>query len=261
MTETFIATILPNTPPSVMMAVALLCVLYASYRGVESLSRAAQVLLPVIGAGIVVLLLFSLPRLDTSRLYPFWGPGGSTILAGGAMHAGIVGDAIVLLAIGHAFRDAKTLRRSGYWAILLFGITTALMLLVLVTVFGAPDASHQPFPLYNLARLVYLGRFLQRTESLVVMLWFFTLAIRLAALFHSTVATLTEVLALPYYRPLTFPVALLGFALALVPEDQVAVMRALRDWIGPAGILVMLVPAVLLLLAAIRGKEGIVHEA
>lgn len=261
LTETFIATILPNTPTSVMMVTALICVLYASYRGLESLSRAAQILLPVIGAGIVVLLLFSLPRIDSSRLYPFWGYGAATTLTGGLLRAGTGAEAIVLLALGHAFRDGKSLRRSGYWSIILFGVSTVATILVLVMVFGAPDAAHQPFPLFNLARLVYLGRFLQRTESLLVMFWIFTLLIREAVLFHGAVATLTEALALPFYRPLTFPVALLGFSLAMVPEDQVAIMQWVRDWLAPLGVGVLLIPALLLLVAMARGKEGKAHEA
>jgi spore germination protein (amino acid permease) len=260
-TETFIGTILPDTPPSVLMGVALLCVVYASYRGLEPLSRAAQVFLPIIALGVLVILMFSLPRVEASRLYPFWGYGIISTLQGGAYFTGLMAEASVLLALGYAFRDSRTLRRSIRNGVLLSGIVTALIMAVLVTVFGAPDAAHQPFPLYNLARLIYLGRFLQRTESMLVLFWFFSMVIRLAVLFHATTATLAGVLNLPYYRPLVFPVAVLTASVALVPEDVLVVLRLTRDWINPLGIGVMLLPAVLLALALMRGKGGQSHAA
>jgi spore germination protein KB len=260
-TETAITTLLPNTPPSVLMTVALLCLVYASYRGLEPLCRAAQVLLPVIAVGVLAVLLFSMPRMEMSRLYPFWGHGITPTLYGGAYFSGLNADAIALLVVGYAFRNARAARRSILWGLVCSGCVATLILLALVSVFGAPDAAHQPFPLFNLARLVYLGRFLQRTEALEVLFWFFSLLIRLAVLFHATVASLTGVLNLPYYRPVTFPVALLAMAVALLPEDVMALLRLTRDWLDPLGIAMMLLPALLLAVSLMRGKGGPSHAA
>ena len=184
LTETYMTTLLPDTPPSVMTMVAIAGVAYASYRGIEPLSRTTQILAPIIIAGLVLLLLFSFPRTDPARLYPFWGRGVAQTVSGGAFAAGMVGDAIVLLAVGYSFRQGKTLQRAGYVAILLFGLLATWTVAMLIMTFGAPDAAQQPIPLFNLAQLIYLGRFVQRFEAILVMFWFFSMAVRLAAHVH-----------------------------------------------------------------------------
>ncbi|MGE5532213.1 MAG: GerAB/ArcD/ProY family transporter [Bacteroidota bacterium] len=255
-TETYIGTILPNTPPSVLTLVSVACLAYASYRGLESISRTVMVLLPVILAGVLLVLVFSLPRLNASRVYPFWGHGLLPNLASGAYYSGMAGEALLALAVGYGFREGKLVRRSALLGVLLFGLLTSLTVAVLVMIFGAPDAAQQPFPMFNLSQLVYLGRFLQRTEALIVMFWFFNVVVRLAALFHTTVVTVTGMLNLPYYRPLIFPIGVLVVAMSLLPQDTVTVLRIMRDWLTPSGIVVLLIPLLLLILAMIRGKGG-----
>ncbi|HEY3365201.1 MAG TPA: endospore germination permease [Symbiobacteriaceae bacterium] len=260
-TETFIMAILPTTPPSVLAIVILLCVIYAAHRGIEPLSRATQMLFPVIAAGIFLVLLFSLPRADASRLYPFLGFGPSPTISGGLFYSGIAAEAMVLLVVGHAFEDPESLHRSGLYGILLFGLTAAATVSILVMIFGAPDAAQQSFPMFNLARLVYLGRFLQRTEAFMVMFWIFAVAVRLSALFYAGVVLLTEALRLPWYRPLVYPMAVLAMSLSLLPKDFVTVIRIDRDWLRPLGLALVAIPVVLLVLAAVRRKGGETHAA
>ncbi|HYF95994.1 MAG TPA: endospore germination permease [Symbiobacteriaceae bacterium] len=259
LTETYIGTVLPNTPPSVMTFAAIGCMAYASYRGLESISRTTQVLLPVILAGIVVVLALSFPRLQVSRLYPFWGHGLIPTAAGGAYYAGLVAEAVAVLAVGYGFREGAIVRRASVYGITLFGLLSAVTVAELVMIFGAPDAAQQPFPLFNLSQLVYLGRFLQRTEALMVMFWFFNMAVRLSLLFHVTVVSLSGMLKLPLYRPVIFPVGVLVIAISLLPEDSLAVLRVMRDWLTPTGLAVLFVPAILLALALIRGKGRQTH--
>lgn len=255
-TETFIVTILPDTPPSPVMVMAVLCALYASYRGLEAISRATQILLPLIAGGSLLVLLFSLPRVDTSLLFPFWGHGLIPTVTGGLYYASMAAEAVVILAFGYAFRDPNDARSSGLVGTLLFGLGATAVAVVLVGVFGAPTASQNPFPLFNLARLIYLGRFLQRMESLIIMFWVFAALVRLAVLMHAATVTLGGALGLPHYRPLLFSLSVMIIPLALLPEDFLVTLRLDRDWLRPLGFAVLLIPALLWLLAVIRRKGG-----
>ncbi|MGE5675610.1 MAG: GerAB/ArcD/ProY family transporter [Mycobacterium leprae] len=262
-TETFIISILPTTPPSVLTMAILLCVIYASWRGFEPLCRANQVLFPLMVGGIILVLLFSLPRADMNRLFPIWGKGIDQTVMNGLLYGGMAAEALVLPVLGYAFADPETLRNSGLNGILLFGLSATATVAVLVTIFGAPDAAEQSFPMFNLARLVYLGRFLQRIESLVVMFWFFAAAVRLSALFHAGIVIVTQTLNLPWYRPLLYPMALLVGVISLMPKDFVTVLRLDRVWLRPSGIGLLLVPLLLLFIARFRrkGGEGVESQA
>lgn len=259
--ETYIATILPDTPPSVLIVVAILTAGYASWRGLESLARATQLLLPLILAGVVLVLLFSLPRAESHFLLPRWGYGAAQTMMSGLFYTGMAGEAIMLLVLAYAFRQGNHVKRAAQFSILLFGLITAATVSILIMIFGAPDAGNQPFALFNLSQLVYMGRFLQRTEALLVLFWFFNVEVRIAALLHACVITLTGALALPYHRPVIVPVAIMATALSFIPEDTVVLSRFQQEWLTPLGTAMLFLPALLLVLAMIRGKGGHSHAA
>lgn len=255
-TENFIISILPQTPPSVLAGVLVLCMVYAAYCGIESVARTTRILFPVMITGLLVLMLFNLPRWVSGRLFPFWGHGLYATTSSGLLYAGMGADALALLVMGSVFRKPGHLRTSGLMGILLFGLTATATVALLVGVFGASDASQQPFPMFTLSRLVYLGRFFQRTESILVMFWFFAAAVRLGTLFHAAAIGITGCLHLPFYRPLLFPLAVLAGSLSLLPDDFMVVLRTDRDIMRPLGTAMFFIPLLLLVIAAIRRKGG-----
>lgn len=254
-TETFVMSILPDTPPSMVILFGTLIAIFASYKGVEAIARAAYVLLPAIAAGVLLILLLSLPRADLSLLFPFWGRGIDRTLVGGLYYSSTVAESIALLASGYAFHSGGDFQRSTIRGILLFGLSSAMTVAVMVGVTGSAIAGQNPYPLFYLARLVYLGRFLQRIEAIFVMFWVFAAVTRLAALYHATAVSLAGALRLPRYRPILFPLGPIFIALSLLPKDYVTVLRLERDWMRQAGFVVLAIPLLLWLAAAVRRKE------
>ncbi len=260
-TETFLITILPQTPPSVLIAVVLLCIIYASHTGLEAIVRATQVIFPVILLGVILVLSLAAPRSNFSLAQPFWGHSAMQTLMGGILFSGMAAESILLLVLGAAFRRQADLRNSGLIGIIAFGVMSLAVVLILVITFGAPDAAQSPFPMFSLARLIRLGRFFQRTESLFVLFWFLSAMVRLSALFHAAAVGVAGVLRLSEYRPLLYPIAVIVMAMTLLPKDLVTVLQLERDWVRPFGIAVMLIPLLLLIVAKIRGQRGELGES
>jgi spore germination protein KB len=260
-TETFIVTILPNTPPLVLTTVSVICVGFASYKGIESMARAIQILFPLVIIGVLIILILDLQIAEPSRLAPYWGYGFAVTWRTGFHYASVVSEVLVLIVLGNSFGLPKHLVRGGLGGILLFGVTTAITVSMLVMVFGSLDSAQQSFPLFNLARLIYLGRFLQRVESLVVMFWFFTVAIRISILFHASIVTLTGTFHLPEYRPLIFPILAIIMVCSQIPKDFVRVVYLDQFWVHTVGFSALAVPLLLLLVALLRRKGGDSHAA
>lgn len=259
--ETFIVGILPETPPSVLIFIAMVCAAYASYRGLEALARAAQIFFPVILMGSLLLVLFSISLGDFSLLFPFWGRGAGVSFLQGLANAGAGAEAFILMIFGYAFRKGSGVRTAGLAGILLFGLTTALTLGALVMVLGGPDASQMPFPLVSLARMFHLGRFFQRAEAGIVLFWFFAAIVRLSALLHAAVVLLSGTLRLPFYRPVIVPLAFVAGTLSLVPKDFVTVLRLEQSWVRGGGIGLAGIPLLLIAVAALRSMGGPSHAA
>lgn len=254
--ETFIVAILPETPPSVIVIGLIICAAAASYRGIETLGRTALIFFPLGVLSVAAIVVLNWNRFHWPWLYPVWGFGLPDTAAISLLFAGSYGEVTALLAFAYAFRTPAAGFRAGRNGILLAGLFLAIVTLAVLLTFGWEGAQEQPFPAYMLARNIYLGRFFQRVEAFMVLIWFFGAAIKLSAVFHTVVVITTDILHLPFHRPLVFPLAVLWFCTALLPPDftaQVHLQVWLRSW---GGWLVLAAPLLLLLIAVARRKRG-----
>lgn len=262
-TETFITAILPNTPPSVVALVLMAVVVYAAHHGLEPASRANVILVPLILAAFVAILALSLRDGRRDWLFPLWGPGPLPLAATAAASLGFSAEIILLAVHGYALRPAGLFRRACIPALLLAFAALAAAVAVYVGVFGVEGAQQQPFPFYSLARLLYLGRFFQRSEAIFVLFWALTAMVYLCVVLHAAAVTAAATLAVPYYRPLLFPLALLAFAFGLLPRNFHEAMQWHLQVQVAAGLVAYGLPALLLLLslgrpaAAHAGRRGV----
>lgn len=260
--EGYIVSILPETPPSVLVFGLVACAAAASYRGIEPLGRTALIFLPLAILAAAGLVLLNWNHFHWPWIFPFWGYGLQTTIREGLIQSGANGEILTLLACGYAFRAPDITIRAGRNAILAAGLAISTFTLAFLIVFGYPAAVDIPFPSFLMAQSIYLGRFFQRVESIFVLVGFFTGVVTLSMLFHAAVSLITQVLRLPFHRPLAFPMAVLWFAGAMVPPDFRTVMEILGSVRSPAGLLAFGLPLLLLVLAKFRGKgRGESHVA
>lgn len=231
--ETFVAALLPRTPLSSIMLLALPLAVYAGWVGLESLSRANLVLAPVLAIILPAVLVFTLTEARLDLLFPLWGPGPAPLLQFGVTRMGTMSEVVLLAVYAYALRDRKVLRRAGLCALAISAVALALAVAVYVAVFGPEAGARQPFPFYELSRMVYLGRFVQRVESFFVLFWIIGAGIRLAVFLHAAAVTTAVTLGVPYYRPLLLPLAVLALAIGMIPADYTiaaAFLMLLRQW-------------------------------
>ncbi len=255
-TEMFISAVLPNTPPSVVALLMIVIVIYAANGGLEPVSRANLILAPLIVVAFVATLLTSIKDLRLDWLFPLWGPGPAPLAWTAIRTASFSGEVFLLAIHAYALREARLFRRAGLMGLGLSSVALAATVAVFVMAFGVEGAVGQPFPLFSLARLTYLGRFFQRSEALFVLFWALTAMIYLAVILHAAAVTAGAVLAVPYYRPLLYPVGLLAFALSLVPRNFLEAMVWIQTWRSADALVTFGVPALLLVLSLVRGRTG-----
>ncbi|MBX6395450.1 MAG: GerAB/ArcD/ProY family transporter [Alicyclobacillaceae bacterium] len=145
-------------------------------------------------------------------------------------------------------------------AVLVSGVLMVLMVLGYTLAFPPPAGADNPFPFYQMARLVYLGRFVQRLETVFGFLWVMTAAIYMAAGLWGATQSLAQAWDLPVYRPLVFPVAVLVFGIASLPADYPQTTSLTNVYLRSWGWVMLLgMPAALWLGAVLnrrRRKEG-----
>lgn len=253
-TETFITAILPNTPPSVVGGVILAMVLYAAHAGLEPVSRTNLILVPLIAIAFVAVLLANANNWKWDWLFPLWGPGPAALTSTAVQFLGYGGEIVLIAVHGYALRDPGLFRRAALPGLGLAFAALAATMAVLVMCFGVVAAELQPFPMYSLARLVYLGRFFQRSEAVFVLFWALTAMSYLALVLHGAAVTAGGMLAVPHYRPLLFPLGLVAYAFSLLPRNFHEAMLWNQQLHQVAALVAFGIPAVLLVLSLARGS-------
>jgi len=112
--------------------------------------------------------------------------------------------------------------------------------------------------LFQLTRLVRLGRFLQRIEAIYVVLWGIAIAATLSFTLYLMAAVTARITMSPEYRPFIYPYAIIIMVTAALPHDLPATIETVRlslrafSWI-PAFAL----PGAVWLVAVLRGMESV----
>lgn len=255
--ETFIVGILPRTPIGVITGLLLVLLVFASYMGLETISRLAFLYAPYLVMFLALIFLFAAPSADLRNLTPFLGLGVPRMILPALAKSAIYTDIILLGLFARALRARNKHRAVGLRALIASYILFLISTLITTAVFDYPATAKVLFPIYQLARLISPAEFFQRTEAVFIFLWFFAAVISLSFYFYTMSFVLCRTFSLRTHRPLLFPLAVVTFALSLLPDSFAAAVRIGAGFLRYYGwIPAFLLPGTLLAVAVVRGKKG-----
>jgi spore germination protein (amino acid permease) len=218
--ESFILAILPRTPISLIMIFFLVLLIYATLLGIETLSRVAWFFGPYLLIALLTILFFSLPEGSTANLTPVLGPGPWPILKNSIIHSSIFSEILLLGLVAPLIRKQDKVFGVGLYSLIIAVFINLVVTVTTIFVFNYVSAGKIIFPIFQLARLIAYGEFIQRVEAVFVFLWFFTAGIQLGGLFYGSVISFAETFQIKEYRPLVFPIALIILAISILPASM-----------------------------------------
>lgn len=218
--ESFILAILPRTPISTIMIFFLVLLIYATMLGIETLSRVAWFFGPYLLIALLTILFFALPQGSLGNLAPVLGTGPLPILKQSAVHISTFSEILLLGLIAPLIRKQDKIFGAGLYSLIIAIFINLVVTLTTIFVFNYVAAGRMLFPIFQLARLITYGEFIQRVEAVFVFLWFFTAGIQLGGLFYGSVISFAETFHINEYRPLVFPIALIALTLSILPASM-----------------------------------------
>jgi len=251
--ETVSTALLPRTPLSVIMAVFIIATLVAVYIGLEAITRAASIGMPLIIGTLILLNLLLLPQSNFDTIFPLFGPGLEKLVYNGITHSGVAGEIMFLSIIAGQLDEEHKIRTMGLISLLVAASFMILSTLNYSAIFPYPLSLHISYPGYESSTLIYMGRFLQRIEVAFVFLWVISACIHLALSGYTATVIFKDMLKLPSHKPLLPAFAILGFTFALVPSDVPQATHV--DFMVVktyGGLAVFVMPLILLLLARLK---------
>lgn len=219
--DTVATAVLPTTPVSVISVMFMLTAAYAAFHGIEALSRSAWILLPWLLLPTIALLLATFAWWDFSHLTPLGGTGPGPLAVWGVLKSGNYGELALLGTIAPMIRRPQHVRPIGFKALFGAGAITVVMVLIYQLAWSVSSAIRTPFPFVKLARLAYLGRFVQRIEALFILVWVVVGVLIGAFAVYAISIAIAQMLRLPTYRPLLPAQGVLIFALMFLADQLV----------------------------------------
>ncbi|MFD2171474.1 GerAB/ArcD/ProY family transporter [Tumebacillus lipolyticus] len=254
--EAVISTVLPRSPISFVTIPFMLMVLQFAYTGVEGLSRVAWLMTPLTMISFLALLVLNTNWWTVEYLFPFFGNGIWMLLKGGGMFTCVFTNLFLLMVLLSRLRDRKDAIRIGYWSILLVALVYTVITLVFIMAFSPDGALRSPYPMYQLGRLIYIGRFIQRLEALFVFVWVTLALMKASVLLWAISYLIASAFRMPVNRPLVFPLGVIVYSLMFLPASFVEMLELNNLYIVQWGFLFIIVlPLLTMIFFRIRLKK------
>jgi spore germination protein KB len=256
--ENTLLTALPSADFYLVVVLYVFSAMLLVYLGIEAMARATYILMPFGIAGLLLVFAGLASQIRPLYIFPLLGNGLTALFKPSLLQFGASGPLAVLLLLAPSFQNSKTLQ-----AALVFGFGGSILLrsvanLVYVMVFGVAVATEKTLPFYEMARLIYINRYVQRLEALFILLWVIMGVLGIAACLFGSLYIIVRLFKLPAQRPLLLPMGLIMASIAAQPPD-VGVVLSLSTMlflnISAPGIATVTV--VLLVAALLKGRKKI----
>lgn len=256
-TENVVTTVLPTTPMLLVVTLFILAAWYVAFTGLEGIARVSLFMLPVVLIGVIGVCVLTVNWWQPYLLAPVWGSGPDRVLLGGLQYSSIFANVLLLCIIYPHAEKPHHLRWVGVSSICLATVVFVLFLVAYHMVFTVADANSSTFPLYQMARMVYLGRFFQRIESALVLVWVASAVLKMALCLWAAGYVLAASFRWPTERPILPALALISFSISLYPENVMSVIELDRRYIQSWGWLVDFgLPLLIVLVGAVRDRSA-----
>ncbi len=215
--------LLQNTDMLIIVAVLAVGAYFGAYFGIEALGRIASVFLPVVAFFITAFFVLLTPYFKLTNLFPFsfW-----EVSIGNTSAFSLYSDIFVLNFLLPYIQDMKTVRKSGYIALTIAGITGTLIVLTYCLVYPYPSSSRFIVPLYQLARMVKIGTYFQRLESIFEFVWSISILIYCSLYLSVMCDIFKKSFGLTDYKPLIMPVLVILLRLVFWEESYTGALRS-----------------------------------
>ncbi|MHC0038693.1 GerAB/ArcD/ProY family transporter [Pseudoneobacillus sp. C159] len=250
--------ILPLTPVGIILLALLIPVSLIARSGMEILGRIAWLTIGIIIVSLMVLFIGGLiTYADPKALSPVWGTGKSQVIKMGLIKSSMFTELLAFGIIVPRMRKAKEWG-TAVWVCIV--ISSAIMLCSIITylyIFPYPTATRINFPLLEVSRIIIAGRWIQRVESIFLVIWLLCTVIKLSVGMYCSAAILSQILRLPKDQFLIFPLSIIVYHLALLPSSEMEAVAWESDILRRYGsICSIILPLLTWLVGILRKKWG-----
>lgn len=210
--------IMPNTPMLALNMLMAGIMVLGVYLGLETVARSAEIFGALFFIIFIVFIALISPDIHLESIKPVFETESKTMIKSSFfLILTSSGNAIVLLMIFPAFvNDVKQAKKSFLLGNLIGGLIIVLITFFCISILGATKTANEIYPTYELAKRISVGKFIERIEEMMALLWILSLYFKLILYFYASILAIAQILNLKDYRPLIMPLGLIATILSLM---------------------------------------------
>jgi spore germination protein len=261
--ETVVTTMLPRTPVEAVMLIFLLAAAFGAGSDLGVIAKLNEFLFPITLIPFLSMIYALFQSGEITNILPLFQLDPLVLpkaLMGGAF--AFAGFQVVMIFSGF-YQQPEKMKKANMISILAITISYWYLCAISLSVFGIDEVKNLMFPVLEVAKVVKMEDILfERIESAILSIWLVAGYTSVVNLFSALVQIIIEYFRLSerYRRWIAFLAIPVFLYLALIPENTQEV-GIYADRIGLYdGVISVIIPVVLLLVAVIRKKKGEVRD-
>ncbi|TYR80457.1 GerAB/ArcD/ProY family transporter [Priestia megaterium] len=207
-----------RTPLWVLIILLLGLTVYVNYQhGVESIGRCSEIIGPMLLVIILIIFIFSFTSMDIHRLFPIYADSGTmAIFKGSFTPMSLLGESVIVLMLIPFMTKPEEAKKGIIFATIISTVLITLGVIAVILTFTPELANSMRYPFFTLSGFISLMEFIQNLDAVVVIIWFFSVFIKIALYVFITSYGLSQLLGIKNWRKIMWVIAVIGYILSLV---------------------------------------------
>ncbi len=246
--------IYPNINDNILIILTLIPIAYMLRSGLTVIARMSEVLLPFIGAMLVMLSIFLLGKVRLDNVLPVYFNDIIPVFNASLGLTSILCYLFLMFFLGDRLVNLKSLKSFGYIA--LYVNISSLMLLTFITigVMGSTVTERAPMPVLTAVKQISLMDTIENIEAIIVAIWIFADFTLISTLFIITLNIMKSMFKLSDTKPLINVLAILVYFMSMgISANKFEIEEFSNKLLMPLNIsLGLLFPCILFILSKLK---------
>lgn len=256
-TEVMKVYVFPLSPPSYIMGLFIIGVIFLGILGLETQARFSRLVAPILLVAFVAVLILASQNYELYRLTPILGYGIKATIYHGLTRSSGYGYVVILAVIASSLQGTKHIKKIGYISIVASGILISASFLAFTLTFPYFTAAEVTSPLYQMTALIDYGRFIQRIDPIFLIIWSISALIAVSFELYIAASIYCKMFRIQNIKPVIIPFSIIMFTIAMIPKDFGTLISGYTNLIAEYSWTVFyILPIIALIAAKLRGKKG-----
>ena len=209
----------PMTNVTFVILFFIIAMTIVNYLSFHSSFKATSFIMPLAIISVLFLFLANIDNFSFSRMFPIFGDGIIDTFVTGIGNISAFCGISVLYFLPPLLKKPENYKKICIASIIISAIYLFLCVATLLFMFEFFISNDELMPLYSATRYIEFGSFVQRLESVFLLVWMIVFVCYLGIASKISILCFKKITKIKYHKPLVLPFSLLMFAIALLPKN------------------------------------------